>query len=182
MEGGQFGAYRFRPLRWRDAVAVASWRYPGEYAFYDIGWGEMLLIRLSNPLMRALDVASFWAVDDTSGGLVGVFSYIRRGEDDVEIGVAMRPNLTGQGLGLAYVRAGMAFGRVRFAPKRFSLTVAAFNRRAQTVYERAGFVAQRTFSRVTRGQVMEHIEMVCDAALLNLTPSLRARDDTAAEA
>ncbi|HLY29443.1 MAG TPA: GNAT family protein [Ktedonobacterales bacterium] len=178
MEVAQIGDYRFRPLRWRDALTAASWRYPGEYAFYDMSWIEMLVIRLGNPLARALGIAGFYAVDGVDGALAGVFSYIRHGLEDVEIGVAMRPNLTGQGQGLDYVRAGMMFGCVRYAPKRFSLLVASFNRRAQKVYERAGFVAHRTISRMTHGHPVDHIEMSCEVGSLNL----HARDDSVGEA
>lgn len=185
MEGGQFGAYRFRPMRLRDTWTVASWRYPGEYAFYDMSWIELLIIRLSIPLMRALNVGDCYAVDDTSGRLAGVFTYYRRDEDELEIGLAMRPNLTGHGYGLAFVRAGMAFARIRFAPKRFSLTVAEFNRRARTVYERAGFVALRTFSRNTHGKAIEYIGMGCMAESSQPeqeNATLRASGDSVGEA
>jgi len=70
---------------------------------------------------------------------VGIFSLTRRG-DDVEIGVGLRPDLTGRGLGLPFVRAGLELARRRCHPQTFSLYVATFNRRAITVYERAGFI------------------------------------------
>ena len=183
MEGGQFGDYRFRPMRLRDTWTAASWRYPGEYAFYDMNWPELLMIRLSVPLMRALNMGGCYAVDDSTGKLAGMFTYYRRNEDELEIGLAMRPNLTGHGYGLAFVRAGMAFARIRFAPRRFSLTVATFNRRAQTVYERAGFVAQRAFSRTTHGKLIEYIGMGCATEPAQTDDViLRANGDTAGEA
>jgi len=148
-----------RPLRWRDALVIGAWRYTGEYAFYDLGRGQMVGIRLFNPLMRALGFAGFYAVDDETGALAGVFSFIRHGAEIVEIGLAMRPTLTGQGQGLAFVQAGMVFGRAQYAPKRFSLLVATFNRRAQVVYERAGFAVDEMTTRSERGRKVEYLKM-----------------------
>ena len=68
----------------------------------------------------------------------------------LEYGLGIRPDLTGRGLGLEFVRAGLEFGRERFRPGRIVLAVAAFNERAIAVYERAGFAEtgrhMRTFA------------------------------------
>ena len=42
----------------------------------------------------------------------------------------MRPDLTGQGLGAEFVRAGLRFAQDSYSPPAFRLTVATFNRRA----------------------------------------------------
>jgi ribosomal-protein-alanine N-acetyltransferase len=68
------------------------------------------------------------------------------GEDQtIDIGLGMRPDLTGRGLGLAFVDAGLAFARGQFASRRFRLFVLTFNERAIRVYERAGFTRVRQF-------------------------------------
>lgn len=65
------------------------------------------------------------------------------GEDrTIDIGLGLRPDLTGKGLGLAFVEAGLAFARKRFAPRLFVLS---FNKRAIRIYERAGFTRVREF-------------------------------------
>jgi len=163
--------FSFRPLRWSDALAVSRWSYTGEYAFYDMTRWQMFTTRLFNPLFRAIGLASFYAVDvvgaqdsadakdRADSALVGVFSYIRRDIETVEIGLAMRPDLTGHGLGAAYVEAGMAFGRTRYHPKRWFLTVATFNRRAQLVYERAGFVVEGMTTQRSHGREVEYLQM-----------------------
>jgi ribosomal-protein-alanine N-acetyltransferase len=49
--------------------------------------------------------------------------------------------------------------RARFGPARIVLAVATFNRRAISVYERAGFVPVRTYMHSTNGGQWEFLEM-----------------------
>ena len=84
---------------------------------------------------------------DESGTLIG-FYYFERSGPTVKFGLGLRPDLTGGGRGLDFVRAVLDVGRARFAPPCFRLTVAAFNVRAQRVYARGGF---RVVGRFTRG-------------------------------
>lgn len=131
--------FRFRPLRLRDALVVRAWRYPGEYAMYDMALAPLLVAALLRWPLRALYGVSYYAVASESDPLVGVYSLSRRGVD-IEIGVGLRPDLTSRGLGLPFVCAGLELARRRYHPQTFSLRVATVNRRAFTLYERAGFV------------------------------------------
>jgi ribosomal-protein-alanine N-acetyltransferase len=151
--------YTFIPLRLRDARAMASWRYEGEYAFYNTGLFPLLLVVPLRRLLASMGV-EVYAVCDKSKDVVGTFSFTRQG-DSVEIGLAMRPDFTGRGLGLDFVRAGMDFARQRFAPRTFTLDVATFNRRAITVYTRAGFLPVSTFKRRMRQGIVEFLQMTC---------------------
>jgi RimJ/RimL family protein N-acetyltransferase len=108
-------------------VELDSWRYPPPYDFYD-GDEEPRL----NP-------ERFYAARDAAGDLVGFFYFEDKGEGTVEIGLGLRPDLTGRGLGLAFFRDGLDFARTRFRPRLIVLSVAAFNERAISVYERGGF-------------------------------------------
>ena len=105
---------------------MATWRYPPPYDFYD---GDAEPVR--NP-------ERFFEVRDQEGRLVG-FYYLEARGDEVEYGLGLRPDLTGQGLGLRFVMAGLAFAEQRYRPQRVVLSVAAFNERAKRVYEHAGF-------------------------------------------
>lgn len=150
-------------MRWEDARRVSRWRYEGVYAFYNQEALPMLLVALFRVLLRATGFEAFIVYDDARIGTgednrIGVFTFIRRGES-VEIGLAMRPDLTGRGLGLAFVASGMDFARARYAPTRFTLDVATFNERARKVYERAGFRPAGTFTRNTREGPREFLAM-----------------------
>lgn len=105
---------------------LARWRYEPPYDFYD---GDV------DPV---LNPERFYEALDGEGVLVGNFYFEEKG-DSLEIGLGLRPDLTGRGLGLEFFRAGLEFGRQRFCPVRMILNVAAFNERAIAVYEQAGF-------------------------------------------
>jgi ribosomal-protein-alanine N-acetyltransferase len=60
------------------------------------------------------------------------------------VGLGLRPDLTGRGLGLGFLLAGLEFARRRFAPDSFRLSVATFN-------ERAGFQWVEVFTHHTNG-------------------------------
>jgi [ribosomal protein S18]-alanine N-acetyltransferase len=147
---------RFREFSQADAEAVAAWRYPGEYSFYDSAADANDLAELLDPVARG---DAHVAVDDPAGELVGFFSYKPGETGTIVIGLGLRPDHTGRGLGREFVEAGLEYGRARYAPEEFSLAVATFNRRAITVYERAGFVPVRTYMHHTNGADWEFVEM-----------------------
>jgi ribosomal-protein-alanine N-acetyltransferase len=144
------------PLRQEDAEAIAEWRYPEPYSFYD--WTAD-----PDDLRELLDAAlrgdAYWAVRDEANELVGYFEFKPKDEQTVEIGLGLRPDLTGRGLGGSFLAAGLEFARTRFAPARFVLSVATFNDRAIKVYERAGFTRERIYMHSTNGAEWEFLKM-----------------------
>ena len=149
--------FRFRPMTPVDAEAIAAWHYPEPYAFYDWTADADDLAELLDPVPRP--GAHRDAVEDSVGELIGFFSFRRREPGTIEIGLGLRPVHTGCGLGLAFVEAGLDEARTRLAPRGFMLAVAAFNRRAITVYERAGFHEVRRYRHHTNGGDWEFVEM-----------------------
>ena len=117
---------------------MASWRYPSPYDFYD------------GDVEPVLNPERFFEARDEAGELIG-FYYFEPNPPDLDYGLGLRPDLIGQGLGLEFFRAGLAFARERYRPRRVYLHVAEFNERARRVYERAGFSVVsshvRTFDR-----------------------------------
>jgi [ribosomal protein S18]-alanine N-acetyltransferase len=76
--------------------------------------------------------------------------------DLAEIGLGLRPELTDTGLGASFLEAGLAYAATLGA-RSATLSVAAFNRRAITVYERAGFREVRPGDHATNGGVHEFV-------------------------
>jgi [ribosomal protein S18]-alanine N-acetyltransferase len=136
-----FMEFIFRPLELPDADKIMSWQYERPYARYDgktFKWYLQTYLRL--PFLSPLLKSYHYAVDDEQGNLVGLFRFSRMPNNRLDIGIALKPDLTGQGNGLAFIEAGLAFGKEHYAPASFSLNVAASNQRAIKVYTRAGFV------------------------------------------
>jgi ribosomal-protein-alanine N-acetyltransferase len=156
--------FTLKPITPCDARAISRWRYGGPYSIYD---GDPTSVdALLEPRL------SYHSVYDESGGLVGYFCFgedarvaagrrlgVYEVESAIDIGLGMRPDLTGQGLGEAFLLAGLRFARETYAPQAFRLTVATFNRRAIRVYERAGFEPVETFGAPTRGTEREWLLM-----------------------
>lgn len=139
--------YRFEPMSQRQARAVADWRYDPPYDFYDAVADPDDLAELLDPVQRE---GRYFAVLGDPGGLVGFFMFKQEG-DAVEVGLGLRPDLTGRRLGLSFLLAGLEFARGRYSPARFRLAVAAFNQRAIRVYERAGFHRGESYMHRTNG-------------------------------
>jgi ribosomal-protein-alanine N-acetyltransferase len=109
------------------AVAeMIAWRYGPPFELYD-GDG-----------VPPLNPERFFEVRDETNMLVGFYYFEERG-DAVFLGLGLRPELTGRGLGLEFVRRGVDFAQSTSAERRIVLDVASFNERAIKVYERAGF-------------------------------------------
>jgi ribosomal-protein-alanine N-acetyltransferase len=128
-----------------DAEAVAAWRYEPPYDFYDFAYDAEDLAEILDPGRRAGD---YHAVE-RDGELVGYFSY-RVHDDAIEVGLGLRPDLTGGGAGLEFVEAGLAFARETFSARTFWLDVATWNERAKKVYERAGFEPGHVWTQAAR--------------------------------
>jgi ribosomal-protein-alanine N-acetyltransferase len=155
--------FSFRSMRLRDALAAAHWRYEGPYAVYDLGYAPLTAWIVQQPL-RLAGAEIYYSVIGADGELAGLFSFLRHGRS-IEIGVALRPDLTGrgQGIGRDFVEAGLAFARQRFRPVRFTLDVATFNARARRVYEQTGFRPVRVVTKRVQGRLVETLEMEREA-------------------
>lgn len=149
------GTLSFEAMTQADAESIADWHYEPPYDFYDPRSDEEDLAHLLDPERRS-DRA--FSARDESGDMIGFFTYVRDG-DAIVLGLGLRPDRTGNGLGLAFLEQGLRFGRTRYVPGRFKLSVAEFNARATTVYERAGFVHTRSFVEATNGGSFAFLEM-----------------------
>ncbi len=121
----------FESMSDKEARKIAAWKYEPPYAFYDMAKDPEDLEELLAPDKRK---DYFSATSD--GVLVGYFCFGRDARvsggdysgEAVDVGLGMRPDLTGKGLGLSFLESGLGFARERFSPTRFRLSVAAVQR------------------------------------------------------
>jgi ribosomal-protein-alanine N-acetyltransferase len=137
----------FHPIREEDARLFAHWHYEAPYSFYDH----------PDPgdIKGFIDPENhYYSIRDENGDLVGFCCYgidarVPGGDYAdaglLDVGLGMRPDLTGRGLGPGFLAAILDFGKVTFTPDDFRLTVASFNQRAIRTYEKAGFRASQRF-------------------------------------
>jgi RimJ/RimL family protein N-acetyltransferase len=145
----------FAALDETNARAILNWRYDPPYDVYDEGTDDS-----EKTLQTFLDPRNaYYAITDDREGLVayccfGPDAQVPGGDYGaaaLDIGLGVRPDLTGQGHGHCYVDTVLGFGRRTFAPSAFRVTIAAFNQRALTVWKRAGFRPVQAFQRTGDG-------------------------------
>ena len=141
-------AYVFRPMNDEEAREISEWRYDPPYDFYDATSDPGDLAELLDRKRR--QEGAYYAAFDERGALVGFFQFEKKGRI-VEVGLGLRPDLTGRKLGLGFMLAGLEFARRHFSPTGFQLSVATFNGRAIRVYERTGFRRGEVFMHHTNG-------------------------------
>lgn len=139
-----------------DAQAVAAWRYPGNYSFYDADADAGDLAELLNPAEWG---HRYFAADEVAGHELAGFLVVKLSGHVAEIGLGLRPDLTGVGLGESFVGACLRFAAEVLGAESYTLAVAAFNQRAITVYERAGFRKIGRFEHFTNGGLHTFVRM-----------------------
>ena len=128
-------SFIFRPMTEADAAAIVTWRYEEPYSLYDFTPDDFA------PLLDPDN--QYHAILSDDGALIGFCCFGRdarvpggdyRDVEALDVGIGLRPDLTGRGLGPVVFAAILDFGRERFGPGPFRLAVATFNLRAIRVY------------------------------------------------
>ena len=146
---------RFPPMDEEAARAISTWCYEPPYDMYSLNRedADQVVAAFVNPEY------AYRAIIDRTGELVGyccfgVEARVPGGDYDnpaVDIGLGVRPDLTGQGLGATFVSAVLRLARQDLAPTEFRVTVAEFNERAQRGWKKAGFEPVQGFERTFDG-------------------------------
>ncbi|WP_394845370.1 GNAT family N-acetyltransferase [Pendulispora brunnea] len=153
--------FHARPLSQDDAQQIARWRYAGPWSIYDAQAGDGLLDG---------DDGYFALVDATDGTLagfacIGVEARVPGLAEEaglVDIGVGMRPDLVGHGLGQTFLEAAIEHARSRLGAVRWRAVVQSWNERSLRLTARLGFRAVGTHTCLQGGKPVEYLVLVTD--------------------
>ena len=149
--------FTFQPMDEASALDILEWHYEAPYDIYDPSNGDV-----EAAIQCFLDPQNaYHTMTDGQGDLVAYCCFGPDGQvlggdysaAALDIGLGVRPDLTGQGCGLVYSGAVVDFARRTFASAAYRVTVADFNKRALRVWEKAGFRLEQTFRRIGDGRL-----------------------------
>jgi [ribosomal protein S18]-alanine N-acetyltransferase len=153
----------------QDAHAIATWQYQKPSPFYNADQDPDDLAELLNPHSWQ---ETYHSVLDEQKELIGFIPF-NEDEGIIEIWLGLRPDLTGKGIGLAFVQAGLSCAKNTDSCTTLRLKVATFNQRTIRVYEYAGFHPVCVFMHTTHGGEYACLEMTmpCDSQPTCSSPS-----------
>ncbi len=144
----------FRRPTEADSREIATWKFEGEYSFYDNDKTESK----KEWAMNLHKQENAYAIYNEGNELMGNCCF-EFDEEGTLFGIQMKPSLTGKGMGAEVVTAFLEFGREKHEFNQVSLLVATFNKRAIKVYERLGFKVREEFMWYVNGEEKEFYEM-----------------------
>jgi len=152
MEGDKMN-FTVRDMSEDYAIEILNWRYEFPYDFYNNEVNpDSLKEMLGDSYFIVLDqhnsLIGFFCTGDSAqvpaGRQFGAYS-----EDMVDLGIGMKPELTGQGHGTAFFAFVLRYAQDNYEGVPIRLTVAKFNERAIHLYEKFGFVQRMGFNKDT---------------------------------
>jgi GNAT superfamily N-acetyltransferase len=156
MQKSSSAQFVFEPFKEAHARAIIEWRYEPPYDIYNLDGGDTdeMVQELLTPEYR------YHAILSNRGTLVAFccFGADARvpggdyGEEALDIGLGVRPDLTGQGEGSRHVQAVLDYARRTWSPRAVRVTIAEFNTRAQRVWCKAGLQPVQRFESTYSGR------------------------------
>ncbi|WP_410769368.1 GNAT family N-acetyltransferase [Fontibacillus sp. BL9] len=158
----------FEPMTRDQAAVLARWTYEGTYSIYSMDDSDECINELMNgeyflgvDPQRNNEVIGYICSGNSARVPGGYPAGIYEQSDCLDIGLGLRPDLTGKGIGQSFLIEAMGFLSVKYATTSFQLVVAAFNERAIKVYERAGFRRGDCFPSKVEDRKIEFLALKC---------------------
>lgn len=142
-------------LNQQNARKIADqWKYDGKYSFYNMTEDPEDYEEIISPLLRENKYFQVIRNDELFG-----FFVLEQMADIVDMGVGIKPELTGNGFGVQFILLILDYIKENYSVSTVRLGVAKFNTRAQKVYEKVGFTKTREYQQPTNGAVHTFVEM-----------------------
>ncbi|MTI71711.1 MAG: GNAT family N-acetyltransferase [Firmicutes bacterium] len=124
----------FRKPTSKDGIDISTWKYQGIYSFYNNDKTEA-----KNQWALNIDKEdNTFVIYNKENELIGNCSF-EYDDNKYMLGVQMKPQMTGKGMGTEIVKSILDFGRQRYNFQSIELLVAKFNKRAIRIYKKLGF-------------------------------------------
>jgi [ribosomal protein S18]-alanine N-acetyltransferase len=139
--------FHFEPMNALRAEQLTHWHYQPPYDMYNSTSDQTLIESFIDPqnayysILNNAEMVAFCCFGKEAQVPGGDYT-----QDALDIGLGVRPDLTGQGNGQIYIADVLNFARRKFDYLVFRVSVAAFNQRALRVWTKAGFQQIQTFS------------------------------------
>jgi len=131
------------PMTKPHAQSISLWKYENEYSFYNAN---------EENIDGYMDGTHYACISENDE-LIGYFCFGKEAqiptveenvydEASTDIGLGLRPDLCGKGMGLSFFNVGLNYAETALNITSLRLSVAAFNERAIKLYKNAGFVTE----------------------------------------
>ena len=142
--------FHFLPTDEKSVREFLKWKYEHPYEIYNYS-----PVHFERDLAYHLDPANNLYCIFHKGELIGYCSYGRDArvpggdysEEALDIGMMIKPELTGQGQGSKYANAVTQNGIAKYNPKKLRVTILDTNQRAMKVWQKNGFRRVQSFAR-----------------------------------
>lgn len=159
--------FSFRPMALQDANNIIHWTYEAEFSIYSFSG--------SKDDINELMTGDYFSVFDVKNELIGYLCHgaaarvpggitagIYIDEEHIDIGLGLRPDLTGKKIGATFLNQGIRFLRYTLKTTKFRLVVLKFNIRAIKVYQKTGFYKCDEFYSKVKGNDELFVSMKLD--------------------
>lgn len=130
------------------ANLICDWHYEGEYEVYNMPSFEeakKLKYAIANP-----DKYSNFLCYGIDENLAGFIKLNLKDNNIIHVGIGLKPNLTGKGLGKKILSLGVDYIRKNYPNHKIMLEVRSWNQRAIGCYSGVGFEYVETVSQIDR--------------------------------
>ncbi|MWC30735.1 GNAT family N-acetyltransferase [Paenibacillus sp. MMS18-CY102] len=141
-------SWHFQILSREHAQELCRWRYESPFDLY--GWSDWDRMAAEGLEFGddAIRIAQYAAALDEQGTMIGFAQFFPL-LGVTRLGLGLRPDLCGFGLGPAFARSAAEEARKRAPHDEIDLEVLAWNTRAIRAYAKAGFAVTDTYERQT---------------------------------
>ncbi len=135
--------YIIKKMDPKIAEKISRWQYMEPYSIYSFDGSKETINEFMNgsyfSVQQKDKIVGYFCFGESAQVPTGNQVEAYQNQNLLDIGLGLRPELTGQGYGSNFLRYGLDYAVDIFSKKDFRLTVAQFNKRAIKVYRKIGF-------------------------------------------